>query len=627
MTQVHRCRDSAFLVWAFVLALLAPAQGLLGADRVLVSSLKAEAERIETTLNRGTPDLERLRDDGDRLFDAVIAYVDPRDEPTLFLNAAALSRMTRHFAQMTEGDLGRAQNVLRTYPLATKKVAMAIAEGDDVVGVYDALQTLYALFPQTLEPGSGMHQLAVAYAVVHDRDFERQGTQSGPGRSIRGRQVFNFHLKHKDELAFPVDQTPFEAFVYIMDSRAHPTELAWARSMFRGKRDVGTLFDTINYDHAHFAGGKPKKIEQSEEGYTLKAIRRFGGICVDQAYFAEHVGKALGIPTATISARGQDVGHAWVAYLETQGGEYAWNLESGRFGEYERRRGTVTNPQTGRDISEARLRLTARLFGTPELNRLHARALADAADRLGVLRNAGAGLPPDVPTEWMGGSAAPVRSVSVEDQLKMYETAARLSPADARPYLSVSELASRADLPVARLKRWVDAVFTICDRDNADFAVEVSIPMVLSVDDPAQRVEVLEWVHEKVKRQPDAASDVLFAIARSHEQAGDTQAAFVTYRDIATDYAREGGIPIEAVREIIEVLPMPEQASRAIDVARFVAKRNASKPDMSGEFLAASNYAQINQILMELHRIAGNTNAVEKIRRTLETQGVTIRRE
>lgn len=61
--------------------------------------------------------------------------------------------------------------------------------------------------------------------------------------------------------------------------------------------------------------------------YRLETIRRRGGICIDQAYYASACAKALGIPSMMFAGLGKDGGHSWVGYLRRIGG---WDFSVGR---------------------------------------------------------------------------------------------------------------------------------------------------------------------------------------------------------------------------------------------------------------------------------------------------------
>jgi hypothetical protein len=97
----------------------------------------------------------------------------------------------------------------------------------------------------------------------------------------------------------------------------------------------------------------------SGEPYTLQAILKAGGICVDQAYFASEAGKARGIPTLLFTGSGQDARHAWFGFLD---GEHKWQLDAGRYAEQRLVTGNAIDPQTWMPMSDHDLEFLSERF-------------------------------------------------------------------------------------------------------------------------------------------------------------------------------------------------------------------------------------------------------------------------
>jgi hypothetical protein len=93
-----------------------------------------------------------------------------------------------------------------------------------------------------------------------------------------------------------------------------------------------------------------------EQDYALPTILALGGICVDQAYFANAVGKARGVPTLYFRGVGDDGRHAWFGFL---GQNQQWQLNAGRYAEQQYVTGYARDPQTWSLITDHELRLLA----------------------------------------------------------------------------------------------------------------------------------------------------------------------------------------------------------------------------------------------------------------------------
>jgi hypothetical protein len=97
--------------------------------------------------------------------------------------------------------------------------------------------------------------------------------------------------------------------------------------------------------------------------YTLAQIRKHGGICVDQAYYASVLAKSLGIPSLFFAGQGKDGGHAWVGYLN---GSRRWNLGVGRYQDQNYAAGEALDPQNWAPVTDHDIDWVTRRLGNPE---------------------------------------------------------------------------------------------------------------------------------------------------------------------------------------------------------------------------------------------------------------------
>ncbi|NDG71102.1 MAG: hypothetical protein EBY32_07315, partial [Proteobacteria bacterium] len=112
----------------------------------------------------------------------------------------------------------------------------------------------------------------------------------------RGRLLLDLRRFTADQLTFVVD-----AFLT-------PSETAWAQQNISLHVGVfGRAFRSIRYREDRIKQGR---FFWTQSPYTFAAIRKNGGICIDQAYFAAYTGKALGLPTVLFNGQGSNGGHA-----------------------------------------------------------------------------------------------------------------------------------------------------------------------------------------------------------------------------------------------------------------------------------------------------------------------------
>jgi len=129
--------------------------------------------------------------------------------------------------------------------------------------------------------------------------------------------------------------------------------LEWAAKNVRARRNhFDRAFSAVDYDERRAQRGI-FEWPREKGRYLLANIELWGGICVDQAYFAAIAGKAKGIPTLFFAGQGTDGGHAWFGYLRGTDGK--WELDAGRYLNQNYVVGRALDPQTWLPVSDHEL--------------------------------------------------------------------------------------------------------------------------------------------------------------------------------------------------------------------------------------------------------------------------------
>lgn len=148
-----------------------------------------------------------------------------------------------------------------------------------------------------------------------------------------------------------------EYLKFVVDAPLAESEFTWARKNAKFPRaNFERAFSAVPYK---FDRIKSQQFSWDRDAYTLEAILKRGGICVDQAYFAMIAGKARGIPTLFFTGQGSDGGHAWFGYLKSSD---RWDMDAGRYENQNYATGFALDPQTWRPISDHDLRALAEGF-------------------------------------------------------------------------------------------------------------------------------------------------------------------------------------------------------------------------------------------------------------------------
>jgi hypothetical protein len=223
----------------------------------------------------------------------------------------------------------------------------------------EALENLLRLS----EANSGdLHEyaaLGVAYSLVFDQPFpedwpHRQVSRDAvPIGDLDIVQRFHFYVQSNRDKKLDLDltQLSFENLKYLVDSETKLSEFVYAQENQNriSYSHFADAFFAIQYDNNRI-GNAAAVYDWPYPSYKLADIEKNGGICIDQAYYAETLGKGRGIPTIRFTGYGMDGAHAWFGYLSSSG---KWELDCGRYEEQDFPKGFAVDPQTWRPIDDS----------------------------------------------------------------------------------------------------------------------------------------------------------------------------------------------------------------------------------------------------------------------------------
>ncbi len=208
-------------------------------------------------------------------------------------------------------------------------------------------------------------QLALAIAVVHDVPppptwpHAQVAAAALPRRLMAPRDAFAYWSTADDRGLTLQRLTRLTAgeLKFVIDAAAPQGELDWARQSVKGPiTRLPGMYDAVRYRMDRLDANV---MQWPGRSYTLPAILEEGGICVDQAYFAAHAGKALGVPTLMFRGAGLDGRHAWFGYLDEN---QRWKLDVGRYADQRYVSGLAFDPQTWGNVSDHELAFLAEGF-------------------------------------------------------------------------------------------------------------------------------------------------------------------------------------------------------------------------------------------------------------------------
>ena len=285
------------------------------------------------------------------------------------------------------GDYDAIQAWFEKYPDIREEFYTAIKpEFDDAKAALSLFAELYRKFPDRLHSYA---DLAIAISVtwdkpkggVYDYAHHQSRTKSTlPDGLAEAVDNFEYVVKAESFMQGRGQYLPWEFMTLLVDHRTPIEERQWAMANYVSRRaGFGQCYKEVPYDH-QMLDTKSEVCKLAGKPYSLPMIKQFGGVCAMQADFAARVGKSIGVPAAYVrgkSAYGDN--HAWVMWVELQNvtpSSISFTLES--FGRYFGDKyyvGTLSDPQTGQEITDRDLELRLYQVGVSAIAKRHAALL------------------------------------------------------------------------------------------------------------------------------------------------------------------------------------------------------------------------------------------------------------
>jgi hypothetical protein len=421
--------------------------------------------------------------------------------------------------------------------------------------------------------------------VVHDRLLARKINEN-TAQATDPRAIFDYFAGNEKRMLFGVRKVPAELLIYVVDTTAGIDEMTWALGRYAGDSAVGARFFDIDYDYEHVIDGDPKEVTVA--GWSLPNILRYGGVCVDQAYFAVTVGKAIGVPTAYAFGADSTVSHAWVGFLQSRGNNAWWNFDVGRYPAYQGVRGNVLDPQIRKPVPDSYVSLTAELAGVDATDRWAAVAYTDAAVRVLELAQQDDAAPRAADETTDGPSAS-------ETALDLIERGLRLSPGYARGWMTMRGLAAEGKMSLEQTTRWADVLHRLCGRRYPDFYLAILRPMISGIDDVKQQNALWNKAFALFRNRHDLAASVRMSQGRMWREAGDTARAGQCYEDVIFRYANAGPFVLSALKEAEKLLAQAGRDDKVLQLYDRAFAGIKRPPSIAVPFYRQSNYYRVGK--------------------------------
>jgi len=540
---------------------------------------------------------------GVRQFDAIVHAEAAREITKLLLGASSTNKRL---------DLADTIDQLLSHPEFMIELGIQVSDEDQAEHV---ARISNELLKKRSAQVKAYPRVAAAIALVHDR---AQGmpysVRINENRPVAARplEIFDFYVNHANTMAIPLEKLPTALLVYVVDVSESVEDLEWAHQTYRRNPEVGERFFEIEYDYDHYRKGTPKKVTAAG-GYSLQSIKEHGGVCADQAYFAMSIAKANGIPSGYINAKGANVSHAWVGYLEVKGRQAVWNFDAGRYPEYQKLRGNVTNPQTGEHISDGRLGVLGIASGSSNTSVLHSMAIAKA-----VMRMLKKDWDPDTDFDLSRrGNLKRARTDSAKDCLALLRSALTKCAGSPTAWADVIHMSYMRDLTEAQKSTWSKAVMQMCGKRHQDFSYDFLVDLINTVEDPQQQHEMWEWAFNQFRTRPDLAAGVRFMQGRLWQSNDNPEYAWIAFNDVIIKFINEGPMVIEALSSMGKLLEQSDKRNNYLPMLLEAARKVDQPGSMGTQFARQSNYYKIHWKLVKEFEYHNQLAEADRIRKMI----------
>lgn len=555
------------------------------------------------------------------LFDLAIARA-PASDTAALVDVDYARRLVSQIAQMPDAGNRRAvlAMLLKNQELGETLAFLVEAHRQPVGSIYTRLYKMHAALGERIFK---YPNLTAAICVTLFKPFHRhlnENLVTSPSPD----SLFKYYVKYRHMMYFGIKDVPARLLVYVVDDCASIKEMKWALARYHGDPVVGQLFFNIQYDYGALRPGAVKRVDRA--GYNLPNILKYGGICIDQAYFASAVGKAIGVPTAIDEGMSSVVGHAWVGFLQARGNTGWWNFNVGRYSEYQGVIGTVKNPLTRRREPDDYMSISAELIHTTQSNRWAAITLTDAARHLLALKKAGKSWTADAVPAYVTGAKTRALVNNAHHELALLDRAVNQCRGYADEWRTIALMARWGMLTLNEKEQWSNKLMRLCGRRYPDFALAVLTPMINSVKDVHQRVRlwnrVFPWFADT---RFDLAARIRMMQAAAWEKVKKDNRAGQYLMYVINRYTNAGPFVITALEKAARILAGQGHKKRILTLYEQTWLRIKPPPRDMLAFETESAWYQVGKQLETMLKTQGHTHMANKVADQLDSGGAAMR--
>lgn len=503
----------------------------------------------------------------------------------------------------------------------------------------DVARRLFRALDDAREPAEALRRFSRLHAAGAQSVCDYPGlavafATAGPLRHVRRQpdpaglvESFRYYTAAGATFRCDLKTMPYEVARYLADTRTNLEERRWAARTYRFRRPASAYFQ-VRYDVAHFETGRAKRIDSLP--YSLPNLARHGGVCLDRAYYAAEVCKAMGIPATIVHGRGgEGVEHAWIAHWRETGSASRgrWVSRTGRFEEQSYFVGEVRDPVDGRMIYDSELMLLGSAAALPLRRREEADAATTLADLVDRRRGAEVNLAPlrrlarsygvrleraprAVPRKV--GWIAARRKIDLSLLEDLLAAAIARNVAHGPAWRLLVRLRKADRIPVADVNGFFATLIHKTADRYPDYSCLLVMQIAATIPDPAQRRKAYSRAMTVYGRRPDLRGRLRIALGDDFQTEGRTDEALAAYRGAAGQNVHLAEVVVQAAGRAERLLVQAGRRDEAIGMYReLFAKTRREK--LAPIFRAQTSHYQLGNRLAALLKASGEAAAARRV--------------
>ncbi len=446
-------------------------------------------------------------------------------------------------------------------------------------------------------------------------------------------ESFGYYADPRARFDTDVKSMPYELSRYLAISRLSVAERLWARANFGRLPSPARSYFALDYDMDYYRHGKPKKISKLD--YTLPNLRKVGGVCIEQAYFAAEVCRARGVPAVIVYGKSSSgTGHAWVAAARVQGRgrriRVHWDADTGRYRSQLYYTGYCHEPADNEKVTDEELHLSGWAAGLGQVDRERADAATFLA-RLAGNRAEDADPPgaeplralakkhdetfPDAPAADVSWIAKPEK-VGPDLAADLLDQAIDANLAHKPAWRYLVTLRKQDKIGLDRLEKFLMLLIRRTVRNLPGYSCQVAMEILPSITPAERRIRTYDNACRIYSSRPDLQAKLMIAAGDDLLAQGKTKEALSAYEHAAARGRQLAEVLLLAAGKAEKLL---RDADRLDDAIRMYARlfQQSRTQRIAPQFAASTARYRLGLRLAQLLKEAGQDQQAQQVLRSI----------